>query len=121
MIKYLRILGVLGALYLIWEGFAREWIMSGLKSHNEIIVYVSDSCARTCRPVIKAIKARNEFYYELNVDQDSDAAAELDAKLEASGFTRKVYQMPVVDIYGTILPDNPSIQKIMETLDRHER
>ena len=118
VLKLLRIAALLGVAYLAWTGFARDWIMGGVGAHDDIIVYVSDSCGRTCRPMIAAIKKRNDFFYVLNVDEDSEVAAELDRKLQASGFTRKIYEMPVVDAYGTILPDNPSIQKVMEALDR---
>jgi hypothetical protein len=88
---------------------------SGPESHNDVIVYVSKRCGTPCDAMIAAIRAESVDFYTVDVDQDYENAEELRDKLDAIGFRQKIYRLPVVDMYGEVLPV-PSVADVRDRL-----
>ena len=115
-VKHLVLVGALGALaYTAWELIDHRG-GTGLGRHGEIIVYTSDSCGLRCRDMVEAIRGEGEHVYVLSLDGDQDAQDELADKLDAIGFDSRVYRLPVVDVYGEVIPDGPSIKKVLSAV-----
>ena len=103
------------AAYLLWWALGdRE--QGSLDEHEDIVIYTSNSCGKPCKDMIEAIQAAGVHAYVSNLDDDHELEDELRAKLTAIGFDRKVYRLPVVDVYGTLLPDNPPVRRVMKVI-----
>lgn len=107
-------LAVIG--YLVWENVLRNLIMGSGASHSDVIVYVSNNCGQRCDRMIEAIDNEGIPLISLNVDDDHEVALELREKLDRAGFRPQIYRLPVVDVYGEIMADNPSIKKVKARL-----
>lgn len=115
-LKNVLLVAALGALaYTAWELIDYRG-GSTVSQHQEIIVYTADSCGLRCSDMVEAIRREGEHPYVLNLDRDEDAQEELGEKLDAIGFDTKVYQLPVVDVYGEVFPDGPSIKKVLSAV-----
>lgn len=117
-IVYIALLAALA--YGAWEFVIRDKLFQEQASHGDIIVYTSNSCGLACSEMVEAIRGTSEHVFSLNVDEDSDIEDELAAKLEAVGFDRKIYRMPVVDVFGEVLADGPPIKRVMEAIQNHQ-
>lgn len=102
------------AAYYVWSGGLIN-SMSAPQSHNDVIVYVSQRCGTPCSSMVRAIQAEDVNFYTLDVDQDHENAEELRDKLDAIGFRQTIYKLPVVDVYGEVLPV-PSIADVRDRL-----
>ena len=101
------------AAYLIWTGYlASRFAPEPARLHEDIIVYSRSGCA-PCIAMTRLLQAERHPFTEFFVDEDDDASEELRRKLDALGFHQRIYELPVVDIYGTVFPDNPS-RKLIE-------
>lgn len=101
--------------YTAWQLFERGG-GTILQAHNDIIVYTSDSCGLPCRDMVNAIRGEGEHVYVVNLDDDHEAQEELAGKLDAIGFDRKIYRLPVVDVFGELFPDGPAIKKVLSAV-----
>jgi hypothetical protein len=101
-----------GFAYTAWQLFERGG-GTALKHHKNIIVYTSGSCGLPCRDMVNAIRGEGEHVYVVNLDDDHEAQEELAGKLDAIGFDRKIYRLPVVDVFGEVFPDGPAIKKVL--------
>jgi hypothetical protein len=68
-----------------------------------------------CNRLVDVIRKENVLFHVLNVDDDVEIAQELREKLDAIGFRQTIYRLPVVDLYGEILPV-PSIRDVKQRL-----
>ncbi len=104
----------LGAYFAWTEGMFKSFVGVDTQ-HDDVIIYVSNRCGTPCNRLIDIIRQQNVRFYVLNVDDDEEVAQELRAKLDAVGFRQTIYRLPVVDLYGEILPI-PSIKDVKQRL-----
>ncbi len=106
---------IASAVYFSWtEGLFKIFTRSHTQ-HNDVVVYVSNRCGTPCNRLVGMIREENVLVYVLNVDDDEEIAQELREKLDAIGFRQTIYRLPVVDLYGEILPV-PSIRDVKRRL-----
>ncbi len=106
---------IASAVYVAWtEGLFQAFTRSRTQ-HSDVIIYVSNRCGTPCSRLVDMIREQNVLFYVLNVDDDVEIAQELREKLDAIGFRQTIYRLPVVDLYGEILPV-PSIRDVKKRL-----
>jgi hypothetical protein len=106
---------IASAVYFAWtEGLFKIFTRSHTQ-HSDVIVYVSNRCGMPCNRLVDVIRKENVLFHVLNVDDDVEIAQELREKLDAIGFRQTIYRLPVVDLYGEILPV-PSIRDVKQRL-----
>lgn len=71
-------------------------------------MYSLSTCDHCKRKRQALINNRIQFA-EYSVDLDSSKNTELNEKLSRSGYTRKAYGTPIMNVYGVMVPDNPSL------------
>lgn len=102
--------------YYIWETYLQDRFSRQLEAHDEVIVYASGTCGRPCREMIAMLRQERVVLVVHYIDEDDEARQELRKKLDAIGFDQQIYKLPVVDVYGHVLPDNPSRKNVKATL-----
>lgn len=110
------VLVVAAAGYYAWDKYMNSQSVGGIRSHNDVIVYTSQSCGRPCWKMTKMLDEQNVAFIVELVDEDDKIKDELRRKLDAIGFNQRVYKLPVVDVYGNVFPDNPSMNKVKAAL-----
>lgn len=80
--------------------------------HDQLIMYSLTTCG-LCVQKKKELMAKKIPFVEYYIDKDPDKKRELWQKLEESGFTSRRIGTPTFDAYGHILPNNPSIETIL--------
>lgn len=106
---------IASAAYFAWtEGLFKIFTRSHTK-HGDLIIYVSNRCGTPCNRLVEIVREQNVLFYVLNVDDDEEIAQELRGKLDAIGFRQTIYRLPVVDMYGEILPV-PSVRDVKQRL-----
>ncbi len=104
----------LGAYYAWTQGWL-DPSSQNYSAHDEIIVYVSNRCGTPCTRLVRELEADDVDVQVRNVDEDSGVAEELRAKLDDIGFHQSIYRLPVVDVYGEVLPV-PSIRDVRDRI-----
>jgi glutaredoxin len=66
-----------------------------------------------CKQKAKELKAAGIPYIEYYIDEDRKRSDELNEKLTRSGYPPGGYGTPIFDAYGYMLPNNPSVSKIL--------
>ncbi len=79
---------------------------------DPVILYSLTECPY-CRQKQAALKAAGIPFVEYFVDQDARRMREMSNKLRRAGYTEGGYGMPIVDVNGTILPNNPPLEDIL--------
>lgn len=82
-----------------------------LQPHSRVIMYSLTTCGNCKRKKLE-LQAAGVAFEEYFVDLDGGKNRELNAKLEASGVDTRRYGMPVLDVHGHMLPNNPSMGTI---------
>ncbi len=86
---------------------------------NEIVMYSLTTCGY-------CTKKRNVFndnhikYTEYFVDRDRNKENEMIEKLKAAGIKSNHYTVPVFDVYGYMMPGNPSFKTIQRYIDKYK-
>ena len=63
-------------------------------------------------PKYHELKSVGIGFTEYFIDRDADRREELNRKLEQSGLPPQRYGTPIMDVHGTMLPNNPSLETI---------
>ncbi len=114
--KNLLVLAVIAvAVYFAWTKGLFKVFTPSRTQHSDVIIYVSNRCGTPCNRLADMVREQNVLFHILNVDDDEEIAQELREKLDAIGFRQTIYRLPVVDLYGEILPV-PSIGDVKERL-----
>lgn len=103
--------------YQAWERFAPKDKIAPLESSSYIAVYGRDSCGWTQR-TLKEL-ARNGVNYRYFVVDEPRVADLLHSRMNASGISTRRYNLPVVDVNGSLMvrPDvEVAIQQYREKL-----
>lgn len=82
---------------------------------NTVIMYTKSGCS-ACDRTNNALSEAGLFVNERRIDQDSALMQELVEKLQRSGRPMRSVALPVLDVNGDILPNNPSLDEIAEHL-----
>jgi len=84
--------------------------------HDELIMYSLTTCGY-CKKKVRELDARNIEFTEYFIDIDKESMTELNDKLTKAGFEPKRYGTPIFDVHGVMLPNNPSMDKIIKNLN----
>lgn len=103
------------AAYFAWTEGLFKIPTSSRTEHGDIVIYVSNRCGTPCNRLVEIVREQNVLFHVLNVDDDEEIARELREKLDTIGFRQAIYRLPVVDMYGEILPV-PSVRDVKERL-----
>ncbi len=106
---------IASAAYFAWTEGLFQMFNRSHTQHSDVLVYVSNRCGTPCNRLVETIRRQNVLFHVLNVDDDEEIAQELREKLDSIGFRQTIYHLPVVDIYGEILPV-PSIRDVKQRL-----
>jgi len=115
MKKIIFIMIVSFGLYHAYTDGRLDIFESNVEHHNEIIMYSLTTCGY-CKRRARELKARNVSFTEYYIDKDKRRLKELNAKLTKAGFKPKSYGTPILDVHGVMLPNNPSMDKILKNL-----
>ncbi len=80
---------------------------TGLK-HNEVIMYSLTTCGY-CKAKVKELDEAGMQYVEYFIDKDPSKKAELSEKLRLAGFEAGGFGVPIFDVHGTMLINNPAL------------
>ena len=106
---------IAGGAYYIWDAGLIQEFSEQEQSHEKIIVYSAEDC-KICDAVVKTIEEEGFTVTVLYIDQEPDAYQRLRESLDSVGYTRRIPDLPVVDIFGKILTGSPSPKKVRKHL-----
>jgi glutaredoxin len=85
-------------------------------AHDQVIMYSLTTCGY-CKQKGRELDRAGIEYKEYFIDKDHKRRDELTNKLKLAGFEPRSWGTPIMDIKGVMLPNNPSMKKIMKYLD----
>lgn len=86
-------------------------------THTRLIMYSQTTCS-FCKKKAEELQRAGIRYTEYYIDKDRQKRDELTEKLKQAGFKPMGYGTPIFDAYGTMLPNNPDLSKIIEIRNR---
>lgn len=101
-----------------WTEFVAPRLSPQARLHDEIILYSNGPECYPCRDRARQMQAEGLVFTEIRVDIDPQMLEQMRQKLQRAGYREKVFDFPVIDVYGAMLPDNPSLRKIKEIAAR---
>ena len=84
-------------------------------SHGEVIMYSLTTCGY-CKQKAVDLRRENIVFTEYFIDTDRYRRDEVNQKLSNAGFKPQRYGVPILDVHGTMLPNNPSMSKIKSAM-----
>lgn len=84
-------------------------------THDDVIMYSLTTCG-FCKAKAMDLHAEGIEFKEYYIDEDSSRRTELDEKLVRAGFPPRTYGVPILDVHGVMLPNNPPMSLIKEHL-----
>lgn len=119
--RKLAVFVVIMLAYGVWDHGRHPEVGRQAARHNEVIMYSLTTCGY-CKAKARELQAAGIAYSEYYIDKDADRRNELNRKLEQAGFPPRGYGTPILDVHGTLLPNNPSLESIRRHLrDRAAR
>jgi len=116
ILKDLIVFAVLGAIgWYAWDQHLRDRLLGGRAQHDQVIVYTIAECAE-CRVRISELRTEGVLFTEIRVDLDAHMLERMHESLREGGYRSRLVEFPVVDVHGTMLANNPPIQRIREHL-----
>lgn len=104
------------AAYGVWDNYHTEQPAAGLvAAHNDVIMYSLTTCG-FCKQKGRELQAAGIGYREYFIDKDMERRNELNEKLEKAGLPPRSYGTPILDVHGTMLPNNPSLDRIRQSM-----
>jgi glutaredoxin len=112
MKKYIIFAIILFAVY-SWQKRSTppSMVISKYSNHDEVIMYSLTTCGH-CKVMAGQMQNANIAFTERFIDTDPSARTELDQKLAKAGFERRSYGTPILDVHGTIMPNNPGLDAV---------
>lgn len=116
MKKFLIFAAILFAVY-TWQkrSTAPSTVASKHTSHNEVIMYSLTTCGH-CKLMAGELQNANIAFTEKFIDADANAMSELKQKLADAGLAPRSYGTPILDVHGTMMPDNPGLAAVRKRL-----
>ena len=111
MNKLVVIIVVIFLAYKGWGYWQEEINVATIAAHDEVIMYSLTTCGY-CKAKAKELRANNIEFIEYYIDKDDSRKAEIETKMMASGIKPRSIGVPILDVKGKILPNNPSLKKI---------
>lgn len=103
------------AAYGAWDQYHKAQPVAAVAvAHDAVIMYSLTTCGY-CKQKRRELEAAGIAFTEYFIDKDADRRNELNLKMEQSGLPPRRYGTPILDVHGTMLPNNPSL----ETIRRH--
>ena len=100
-----------------WRHFQQaQMVAAKVVSHDQVIMYSLTTCG-FCKRKAREMRGAGIEFTEYFIDQDADRRAELNRKLEQAGLPRRSYGVPILDVHGAMLPNNPSLAAIKSHLE----
>jgi glutaredoxin len=90
-------------------------VSSKYTNHNEVIMYSLTTCGH-CKLMAGELQNANIAFTEKFIDTDANAMAELKQKLADAGLAPRSYGTPIMDVHGTMMPDNPGLAAVRKRL-----
>jgi glutaredoxin len=115
VIKKILLLAVALALYQGWQHFHTPVLAGVASEHNEVIMYSLTTCGY-CKAKARDLKVAGIGFTEYYIDKDTRRRDELNQKLAQAGLPPRQYGTPILDVHGTMLPNNPSLAVIRKTM-----
>lgn len=85
---------------------------------NELVMYSLTTCGY-CTQKREELQRERVRFTEYFIDKDRVKDEEMMAKLRASGDTRNYITVPVFDVYGYMITNNPSVEVLKEHIDKY--
>lgn len=102
------------AAYGAWDQYHKAQPVAAVAgAHDEVIMYSMTTCGY-CKQKTRELEAAGIAYTEYFIDTDAERRDELNRKLEQSGLPPRGYGVPIMDVCGTMLPNNPSLKTIRQ-------
>ncbi len=116
MKKFLLFAIILFAAY-TWQkrATAPSSVVSKHTSHNQVIMYSLTTCGH-CKVMASELQNANIAFTEKFIDTDANAKAELQQKPADAGLPPRSYSTPILDVHGTMMPDNPGLAAVRKRL-----
>lgn len=103
------------AAYGDWDQYRKAQPVAAVAgAHDEVIMYSLTTCGY-CKQKGRELTSAGIAFTEYFIDRDAARRDELNRKLEQSGLPPRGYGVPILDVHGAMLPNNPSL----ETIRRH--
>lgn len=83
--------------------------------NNTVVMYSLTTCGY-CVEKRRELNAMGIRYTELFLDGESGAQEQLSSKLERAGMPRQSYGTPILEVNGVMLPNNPSMEEVVQHL-----
>lgn len=83
--------------------------------NNVVVMYSLTTCGY-CAQKRRELNEMGIRYTELFLDEDADAQAQLEARLDEARLPRQSYGTPIFDVNGIVLPNNPPMAQIVRHL-----
>jgi len=94
-----------------YRHFNKQELSGFVEAHDEVIMYSLTTCGY-CKTKAKSLEEAGIKFTEYYIDEDAARFDELDEKLQRAGLSARDYGAPILDVRGTILPNNPSMGTI---------
>lgn len=105
------------AAYGAWDQYRKAQPVAAVATaHDEVIMYSLTTCGY-CKQKRRELESVGIAFTEYFVDKDGTRNAELSRKMEQAGLPPRRYGMPILDVHGTMLPNNPSLETIRRHMD----
>ena len=105
------------AAYGAWDQYRKAQPVAAVAgAHDEVIMYSLTTCGY-CKQKRRELESAGVAFTEYFIDQDADRRNELNRKMEQSGLPPQRYGTPILDVHGTMLPNNPSLETIRRHMD----
>jgi glutaredoxin len=104
--------------YQIYIDSSYEEIPINSQGDSNVIMYSLTTCGY-CKKKREELHKNNISFTEYFIDKDKARQEELNQKLAKAGFQPRGYGVPIFDVYGTMLPNNPPLRKIVKHINQN--
>jgi len=101
-----------------WHWYSQRPTGFSGQSHNQVIMYSLTTCGYCAQRRKDLVQAGIPFV-EHFLDRDANRRDEFERKLTTAGIPPQTIGTPSFDIYGHMLINNPSMEKIRDAMSRH--
>ena len=88
------------------------------QAHDRVIMYSLTTCGY-CKAKGRELHAQGIRFTEYFIDEDVQRRDELNNKLAEAGFAPRGYGTPIMDVHGVMMPNNPSVARIVEVMEKN--
>jgi len=110
-----KLLFVLMIAFGAWHWYSQKPAGHTGEEHDRLIMYSLTTCGY-CDQKRRELSAARISFTEYFIDKDRTRQEELHRKLEKAGIPPQVIGTPSFDVHGTMLINNPPMEKIREHL-----